>query len=334
MNINQEESFDDKADINLEPPLRTSYKSYRRKYRKIMVKFEDRMRESNNLYSKHQRLLDISRRLGEQNDQLLELLHDLNAAPQVPPSHRYDLQPPATIHKELEHDDERKTTFSDPNIPSAALREAHQSSRNGNTSISDSRQTEESMRQSKDPKPMKSYASLSKIPYASFNNSKLDNNPIDTPLNGFPAPLEEERYLEGLDSYLNGTAPTPRPFTAAATRGGERLSEKDREMALKNPVSVYNWLRKHQPQVFLQDNEAHSEKPSTRPATSRASKRASTVKQEPDLYDEDGIALDVGANSRGKRKRDDDGGYRPKGGNGRPVKRKKDDSSASAKKSK
>lgn len=190
------------------------------------------------------------------------------------------------------------------------------------------------MRQSKDLKPMKSYVSLLRIPYASFDDSKIENNPTDNLPNGFPAPRDEERYLEGLDSYLNGTASTSRPFTVAVARGGERSSEKDREMALKNPVSVYNWLRKHQPQVFLQDNEAHSEKPSTRPATSRASKRASTVKQEPDLYDEDGIALDVGANSRGKRKRDDDGGYRPKGGNGRPVKRKKDDGSASAKKSK
>ncbi len=193
---------------------------------------------------------------------------------------------------------------------------------------------EESTRQSKNLKPTKSYASLLRVPYASLDDSKVDNNPADTLLNGFPAPRDEERYLEGLDSYLNGTASTSRPFTVMAARGGERSSEKDREMALKNPVSVYNWLRKHQPQVFLQDNEAHSEKPSTRPANSRASKRASTVKQEPDLYDEDGIALDVGANSRGKRKRDDDGGYRPKGGNGRPVKRKKDDGSTSAKKSK
>ncbi len=193
---------------------------------------------------------------------------------------------------------------------------------------------EDSLRQSKEFKPAKSYASLLEIHYASLDNAKSHENAAGTVVNGFPAPREEEQYLEGLDSYLNGIASTPRPFAAPILRGGERSSEKDRETALKNPVSVYNWLRKHQPQVFLQDNEAHSEKPSTRPATSRASKRASTVKQEPDLYDEDGVALDAGSSSRGKRKRDDDGGYRPKGGNGRPVKRKREEGSASAKKSK
>ena len=110
--------------------------------------------------------------------------------------------------------------------------------------------------------------------------------------------------------------------------------ERDRDMALRNPVSVYNWLRKHQPQVFLQDNEIQSDKPA-RGTTSRASKRASApIKQEPEFYDDDGIAVDTGSSLRGKRKRDDDGGYRPKGGNSRPAKRKKDESTSSAKKAK
>lgn len=201
-------------------------------------------------------------------------------------------------------------------------------------SLDEYRHMEDSFRTSKEFMPTKSYASLLEMPYALLEVEKQGGDVAETIPNGYPTPQEEERYLEGLDSCLNGAAPTSRPFGAAVNRGGERSSDKDRETALKNPVSVYNWLRKHQPQVFLQDNEAHTEKPSTRPAASRASKRASVVKQEPDLYDEDGIALDVRSSSKGKRKRDDDGGYRPKGGNGRPVKRKKDDGSASAKKSK
>jgi hypothetical protein len=190
---------------------------------------------------------------------------------------------------------------------------------------------EEAILQSKDFKPSKSYALLLEKSYASLDNMKSAIHDTEAILHGFPSPREEQRYLEGLDAYLDGTASMPRPFAAA--RGGERSTEKDKEMALKNPVSVYNWLRKHQPQVFLQDNDMHSEKAS-RPATSRASKRVSAVKQEPELYDEDGIAIDVGSSSRGKRKRDDDGGYRPKGGNGRPIKRKKEEGSTSAKKSK
>ena len=214
------------------------------------------------------------------------------------------------------------------------LREARESLENGRISIADYHHIDDSMRQCRNFKPKKSYASLLETSVELLDNAKAYNNATETVLSGFLAPQEELQYLEDLDSYLDGAATTPRLFAAAGIRSGERSSEKDREMALKNPVSVYNWLRKHQPQVFLQDNEAHPEKQGTRSATSRASKRASTVKQEPDLYDEDGIALDMGPSSRAKRKRDDDGGYRPKGGNGRPTKRKKEDISSSIKKNK
>jgi hypothetical protein len=43
-------------------------KRIRRKYRKIMVKFEEKMRESTTLFKEEQRILDISRRLSEQNE--------------------------------------------------------------------------------------------------------------------------------------------------------------------------------------------------------------------------------------------------------------------------
>ena len=262
------------------------------------------------------------------------MLHHLNQTPQVLSSHRYDLLPPTATSRQPKHVDHEAATLHDPMIPRKALRDARQALRMGRMSLAEYRHMEDSYRTSKEFMPTKSYSSLMEMPYASLDNPKAENDGAKTIPNGFPTPQEEERYLESLDSYLNGSGTSSRPFGTAVTRGAERSSDKDRETALKNPVSVYNWLRKHQPQVFLQDNEAHVEKPSTRPATSRASKRASVVKQESDLYDEDGIALDVRSSSKGKRKRDDDGGYRPKGGNGRPVKRKKDDGAASAKKSK
>ena len=40
----------------------------RRKYGKIMVVFEETMRESNTLFKDEQKILDISRRLAEQNE--------------------------------------------------------------------------------------------------------------------------------------------------------------------------------------------------------------------------------------------------------------------------
>ena len=55
-------------EMAVDPPPRSSHKSFRRKYRKIMVKFEEKMRESNTLFKEEQRILDISRRLAEQNE--------------------------------------------------------------------------------------------------------------------------------------------------------------------------------------------------------------------------------------------------------------------------
>lgn len=49
-----------------EPPL--ARKSYRRKYRKIMVNFERRMQESNSLFRDEQKIFDISQRLAEQTE--------------------------------------------------------------------------------------------------------------------------------------------------------------------------------------------------------------------------------------------------------------------------
>ena len=40
----------------------------RRKYRKIMVKFEETMRESNDLFKEEQKMLATSRRLAEENE--------------------------------------------------------------------------------------------------------------------------------------------------------------------------------------------------------------------------------------------------------------------------
>ncbi len=142
---------------------------------------------------------------------------------------------------------------------------------------------------------------------------------------------QEEQYLSSLDAYINGEALNPRLHVtnSLGAKGHEKSAERDREAQLRNPVSVYNWLRHHKPGVFLQDNEA-TDKPA-RPAGARSSKRNANrdavVKEEEEMYDEEGIAMDTGG-SRGKRKREDDTGYRPKGGNSRPTKRKKEDSSS------
>jgi hypothetical protein len=217
---------------------------------------------------------------------------------------------------------------------SALLREARHELRTGEITLSDYQLISDSILESPGFAPQKSFMSLSKnaLP-AGYMAPEQDRDSHAQSATGFPSSNQEEQYLQGLDAYLTGSATMPRAFAnTTAGRNGDRGMERDRDMALRNPVSVYNWLRKHQPQVFLQDNEIQSEKPA-RGTASRTSKRASaSIRQEPELYDDEGIAVDMGGSSRGKRKRDDDGGYRPKGGNSRPTKRKKDESTFSAKK--
>jgi hypothetical protein len=92
------------------------------------------------------------------------------------------------------------------------------------------------------------------------------------------------------------------------------------EVAFRNPHSVYNWLRKNEPKVFLQDGEG-SEKSNGKPGALRgAGKRASMpAPSKPDaleIVEEDGMGYDptIGGlePAKGKRKREDDGGYHPK----------------------
>jgi hypothetical protein len=118
-----------------------------------------------------------------------------------------------------------------------------------------------------------------------------------------------------------------------------RLSEK--ELEVRNPNSVYNWLREHEPQVFLQDGEeasasATSGKPgSLRGAGKRASIPAPSKPDAVEFVEEDGLGYDASfsrqgsaaglgtAKSKRKRLSEDEVGYRPRGGSTRPTKKKK-----------
>lgn len=65
------------------------------------------------------------------------------------------------------------------------------------------------------------------------------------------APLAREQNGGGI-----GTAAMPHPSAAAASS----VSMSSRDFALRNPTSVYNWLRKHAPKTFLQDHEGAEDK--------------------------------------------------------------------------
>ncbi|OJD13739.1 hypothetical protein AJ78_05831 [Emergomyces pasteurianus Ep9510] len=320
----------------------TTYKSFKRKYAKQKINFEHAMKKSNALFKEELRIRDLSKRLKEQNDQLLEALLELNSSIRVPPELRYNLDLPGSklprLHSpEPEH--HQQETY-DIETAREALRVAKARLLAGEINPDQCRRLEESLLQSENFAPAVQYSSLLKVPHTT--SSAHGDHPamecdMDSTL-GFLSPEQEIEYCAALDAAAAGEHKPVLKSVSAASR--------DREAAVRNPVSVINWLRKHQPQVFLQDADAAAEKPPPRSNNPRSSKRASThARKEEDIYDEDGILVDPpvggggsggggggsGGGSRGKRKRDEDGGYRPKGGSGGRSRKKKEDAPKRAK---
>ena len=180
--------------------------------------------------------------------------------------------------------------------------------------------------------PPKLFSDLLNTPHTSLSVVSHDDLPIeirDDPLTGYLSPSHEEEYLAAFDAAVDGGRP-------AVDSHPIRGPDKGSDAALKNPISVYNWLRKNQPQVFLQDADASNgneqvvpgmsapEKGTPAPGTAKKSKASKTVEEE--VLDDDGNVLNATpmstrGNGRGKRKREDDA-YRPKGGTGRSTRKR------------
>lgn len=169
-------------------------------------------------------------------------------------------------------------------------------------------------------KPPKSLASLlGSTPHLNAQSPLIPSDLLSslTPLNGHTEPIAYltpdaiDDYIYDIDASLGMVPPRP-------TQSPTQI-----DLALKNPHSVYNWLRQHEPKIFLQDGEG-SEKSNGKPGSLRgAGKRASMpAPSKPDaleIVEEDGLGYDptisgLEPTKSGKRKRDDDGGYHPKSG--------------------
>ncbi|RMZ90622.1 hypothetical protein DV736_g2144, partial [Chaetothyriales sp. CBS 134916] len=311
-------------------------KSYRRKYRKIMVHFQQKMQESNTLFKDEQRMLDISLRLAEQTDQLLDLVTELNSLPQVPSSLRFNLDTKYESGGQLS---DISSQITDEQSGHIALRKARYQLQLGQINACEYSNLKRSILRAPAFAADTSYTSLTKYAAAISQTSPGIADAPGHLVSPFLGTKQEDQYLQSLDSCIAGTSSNVRAHAthSLGTKHVEKSSERDKEIQLQNPVSVYNWLRKHEPKVFLQDNESTTDK-TTRATGSRLSKRNanrdSIIKQEQEMYDEDGFAIDVSNTAKGKRKRDDDGGYRPKGGNSRSSKKKKEDGGASPRKGK
>jgi hypothetical protein len=156
----------------------------------------------------------------------------------------------------------------------------------------------------------------------------------------FLTPDDLDDYLYKLDTLLGIRA---KPTLAPSVVGTNNATNSSANFALRNPTSVYNWLKRNAPKTFLQDLEKEKDKDKDdrekedgrkrksgvsrkrQPATSRKEKEREKEVTESMEWDEDNgyVATPASGIVKGKRKRDEDPGYRPKGGSSRPTKKRK-----------
>lgn len=224
----------------------------------------------------------------EECSQLLDVLLEINDSKHTPANRRYDLTSPSSRPSHL------------PELP-----------RGDSLNL---------------PPPTKSLRSLQNIaahtPYDLVDTSVLPAD-LQADSQGWPGflPMDrEEAYIHAADAKNANVLAVPDARSADARTPKHTLTERD--FAIQNPVSVHNWLRKHQPQVF-DGKDKESERGGKSPPPGR--KKKPLAKPEPtDTVDEDGDADSVAFGSaKAKRKREDDA-YRPKGGHSRPQKRKRE----------
>ena len=256
---------------------------------------------------------------------MLDLLLEFNTSIHVPPGRRFKLDLPSDLESGIQEPNDGPILNVDIATASERLTEAKERLLAGTITVDECKQLEESMLRGDHLAPRRHFATLlNTLPHPEEPHHPFSSeDDLDSTL-GFLSPDHETEYIATMDS---GNGITHR------ARERRTSVEREREVQIRNPLSVYNWLKNRAHLLQQQDTEQSTDnKPASRTTGTRTSKRARAPVREEDMYDEDGIALEVPPPStwRGKRKRDEDGGYRPKGGSGgRP--RKKDSSSKRAK---
>ncbi|KAJ6437168.1 IEC3 subunit of the ino80 complex, chromatin re-modelling domain-containing protein [Purpureocillium lavendulum] len=323
------------------------YKSWKKKYRKMRIVFDQKMQQSEELHKREDKASATVKRLAVENDRLLDMLLEINNSPQIPFEKRIDvaLKPPSDARSPVLPLDRRQADN--------ALRKDNASKR---------------LEQLLDDVPHSSYAATRD----SHPASVTDLSPPEGEAHpaGFLSADDIDNYIyavdtamdpDGKNAALPSLAPKAHPNATPAPHP-----------QIKNPTSVTNWLRKHAPKVFLQDGEHgdgagaggddhhhgdghHGDGTSGRTGGRKSrggrggerggrgstrGKRGSAASRlggaDRDHHharhrggadreasnDEDG---DFGSTpaGRGKRKRDDDPGYRPGGSTSRPAKKKR-----------
>ena len=302
----------------------------------MRAKFEDTMTTSNQLIRDEARAVNVARRLQEQNDQLLDLLLDMNESGRLPSSLRLDLREAPEIE-------------ADPAATQPKLHQLREDMVNGVITPEEFARRSEALHNAPPVNTERSLVSLeARVPHTSrIPEIVPEGIMLGEHAPGYMSPSHEDDYLLHTDLALIDPSYDPSAHDGRPLRiPPARPVPTDKDLHIQNPDSVYNWLRKHQPQVFLQDKDAHggggagtgaenmSEKSGPGPAktTGRKSRPSAAAKGEgtpgPKVKGEDDdedVPETGGKGRRGKKDGEDDSAYRPKGGSSRPAKRKRGD---------
>ncbi|KAM0555125.1 hypothetical protein ACHAPJ_006476 [Fusarium lateritium] len=297
---------------------RAGYKSWKKKYRKMRIVFDQKMHDGEELHKQEDKAAALVKRLAVENDRLLDILLEINNSPQIPPEKQIDvsLEPP-----------------SDPKALALPLDREHENH--------------------KDTPKKKLEDLISGVPHSSYSSAK---ETLPQVVNDLKAPDGETHPADFLsaddvDNYIYEADASIDPDTHIPTLA-PRAHPENRQPShphLKNPTSVTNWLRKHAPKIFLQDGEAHGDaddgegghtggrktrgtrgerggRASTRgKRVSAAARSAAAADRDVDVSMDEDAEIASTPVGRGKRKRntEDDTGYKPRGSSTRPSKKKR-----------
>lgn len=275
-----------------------------------------------------------------EDSQILEVLLDMNENPRVPPNLRFDLREPSEINSALPP--------LDPVELQRRLQELRNDMLNGHIS------PEEFAMKADQLHAAHPIALSRTLPALEASVPHTERLPVPPPEGillgdhapGYMSPAHEEEYLMAMDAAIADPSYDPDAHDGRPLRmSNTHPLPSEKELKIQNPDSVYNWLRKNQPQVFLQDKDAAhpenaSEKSSAKVASTGGRKRPSAAAQSTpgpknDQEEEDGFVPEAGTagSKRGRGSKDDDYSYRPKGGSSRPTKRKREDGDPATKSS-
>ncbi|KAL4861499.1 hypothetical protein BDV12DRAFT_191034 [Aspergillus spectabilis] len=317
-------------------PTKQSYKSFKKKFAKLKIQFELRMKESESLIREQLRIEDISKRIQEQNDQLLGVLLEFNDTIHIAPKLRYDLNVPGDEDILPTPDSELSPSYNDPVLATSILRNAKEELATGHIMAESYKKIEDDVKRGRAFAPLLGYTDLTKVPHSSPTSAGQDPTIVsgDASLDqslGFLTPEHETEYCLAADARLGDMSAA---LQLSRVPENPSLVERERELALRSPVSVHHWLRKNHPNIFLQDNENASEKSASRPSNLRASKRSAPAsRKDEDTHDEDSVMMDTAPTSGGsksKRKREEETTSKPKASSSRSNRKKKDDDDVDA----